>query len=78
MNSHRFGFHRGAHSSSLPPMRIPVLMLLLALLAASCADPRGPVVVEDANSKLGGTILVRRGDTAWKISQEAGVPVRPS
>lgn len=57
-------------------MRIPVLMLLLGLLAASCANPRGPVVVEDANSKLGGTILVRRGDTAWKISQEAGVPVR--
>lgn len=51
-------------------------MFVLALLAAACADPRGPVVVEDANSRLGGTILVRHGDSAWSIAQEAGVPLR--
>lgn len=53
------------------------LGLLLALLAVAACGPRAtPAPVHDANSKLGGVVLVRQGDTAWGIAQKTGVPVR--
>jgi murein DD-endopeptidase MepM/ murein hydrolase activator NlpD len=53
------------------------LGLLLALFAAAACGPRTtPAPVHDANSNLGGVVLVRQGDTAWGIARKTGVPVR--
>lgn len=55
-------------------LRLVSMVLLIAL--AGCSRTDGGAPVRDANSQLGGTVLVRQGDTAWSIAQSAGVPVR--
>lgn len=55
-------------------LRLVPILLLLAVAACSRSDGGAPV--RDANRQLGGTVLVRQGDTAWSIAQSAGVPVR--
>jgi murein DD-endopeptidase MepM/ murein hydrolase activator NlpD len=57
-------------------MILRLISIVLLIAAAACSRADGGAPVRDANSQLGGSVLVRQGDTAWSIAQSAGVPVR--
>ncbi len=54
---------------------IPVLILAMGLLAA-CGGPTGPAPVTHADRPTGNIVIVRRGDSAWLISQRTGVSLQ--
>lgn len=67
---------RRAGRPYLPPMVIRFGLLLALFAAAACGPRTTPAPVHDANSNLGGVVLVRQGDTTWGIAGKTGVPVR--